>query len=850
MASEVTSPLNILIVSADSGFVTKSIEQLRRRLGAEIRTVDSVERALEQLSQTTVDCIVSDHDLPDMNGVEFLEAVRTQSPTLPFILFTGEGSESVASQAISAGVTEYLIKEKHSEQYDRLGRLIEAAVQYRNDHGDFIDRENRARKLLDAAHDSIVVVQDGKFEFLNQAGLDLFRVSRRSDLTGKSLGEVVQSGERTLLEELLAEVQASERRLDRREVKLKHGSAGTFSVEMTAVSVNWDGEPAVVLICRDISERKSHEHELRQFRRAVEAAGHAIYITETDGTITYVNPAFEQVTGYDRESVIGRKPDILSSGEMSPDYYEELWETITDGEIWREEITNRRQSGKLYHANQTIAPVSDDEGTIQEFVAIQTDITEQKEAKRNLKRYKEVVQRLEDPIMLQNRDGEFELLNDAVASYTEYSREELLGNDESSFMDEETARVIDQYKKMVSSSGEPLGYEVTPTFEGAENEAVFSTKRYPYYGGNGELAGTIAICRNVTKEKQREEELRQYQRAITGATDLIAATDREGQFLFANPQYCRYHELAKHEITSLSLQEALGEEYFTNIESRFERALDGQTVRYRTTRPHPTMGDRTLDVRYYPLYDDGEVTGVVAVMRDVTNSINRAQQLRVVDRVLRHNLRNDLTAIRLRTEQLGRSPKRETDERATDERATKEITTGILDKIDGLLTTSEKSRKITDILADKPELQRIDVNTLVQRIGQSMRKEHPHSRIEISTDVDLVASATQNLNEAVEELVRNAIVHHDSNSPTVQIDATEADEYIRLTITDDGPGIPAMDRDVLRSGEESNDLYHGSGLGLWLVYWIVQRSGGELKVSDATPNGTTVELLLPRYHSR
>lgn len=844
MASEATSPLNILIVSADSGFVTKCDEQLRRILGAEMRAVDSVERALEWLSETTVDCIVSDHDLPDTDGVAFLEAIRAQSPTLPFILFTADGSESVASRAISASVTEYLIKAKHSDQYDRLGRLIEDAVQYRHAHDAFIERGSRARKLLDAAHDSIVVVRDGKFEYLNRAGLELFHVGRRSEMTGRPLGDIVQSAEGRPLGDLLAEVQAGERKLDRRAVTLTDSSGVTLSVEMTAVSIDWDGEPAVVLICRDISERKSHEHELRQFRRAVEAAGHAIYITETDGTITYVNPAFEQVTGYDRESVIGRTPDIFSSGEMSPDYYKELWETITDGEIWREEISNRRQSGELYHANQTIAPISDEDGNIQEFVAIQTDITEQKEAKRNLKRYKEVVQRLEDPIMLQNRDGEFELLNDAVASYTDYSREELLGNDESSFMDEETARVIDQYKKMVTSNKEPLEYEVTPTFDTRSTEEIFSTKRYPYYDGSGELAGTIAICRNVTKQKQREEELRQYQRAITGATDLIAATDLEGRFLFANPQYCRYHEIPKHEISSLSLPEVLGTDYFANIEARFERALDGQTVRYRTTRPHPTMGDRTLDVRYYPLYNGGDVTGVVAVMRDVTDSTNRARQLRVVDRVLRHNLRNDLTAIRLRTEQLGRSPKR-----ATDERATEEITTEILDKIDGLLTTSEKSRKITDILAEKPELRRVDLGTLLQRLGKAMQRKHPHAQINVSSDLDLVASATQNLNEAVEELIRNAIVHHDGDSPAIQIDATQGAEYIQLTITDNGPGIPKMDRDVLRSGEESNDLYHGSGLGLWLVYWIVQRSGGEIEVSDATPNGTTVELLLPRYHS-
>lgn len=120
------------------------------------------------------------------------------------------------------------------------------------------------------------------------------------------------------------------------------------------------------------------------FRRAVEASGHSIYFTDENGVVEYVNPAFEETTGYSAEEAVGRTPRILKSSEHDRAFYETLWDTITAGEIWRNELINERKSGELYVVYQTIAPVTDGSGAITNFVAINVDVTERYTYKRHL----------------------------------------------------------------------------------------------------------------------------------------------------------------------------------------------------------------------------------------------------------------------------------------------------------------------------------------------------------------------------------------------------------------------------------------------------------------------------------
>ncbi|WP_435185998.1 PAS domain S-box protein [Halobellus sp. EA9] len=264
---------------------------------------------------------------------------------------------------------------------------------------------------------------------------------------------------------------------------------------------------------QDVTEREKRENTVRRFKRAIEAAGHAIFITDRSGEIEYVNPAFEEVTGYRSEEAIGRDPSILKSGQMDRTYYSDLWSTILSGEVWSEPIVNARKSGEHYHASETIAPITGVDGTIEGFVAIQTDVTEQVRTRERLETFEEIVNRLDDPIMLQNRDGTFRVLNDAVAEYADRSKAELIDADEFGFMDDVTARRIQREKGAVLDSESTITYEVTPTFPTKGTRSVITT-RYPHYDGDGNVDGTVAICRDVTERAEREHQLRVLDRIL------------------------------------------------------------------------------------------------------------------------------------------------------------------------------------------------------------------------------------------------------------------------------------------------------------------------------------------------
>ncbi|MFW5978254.1 MAG: PAS domain-containing sensor histidine kinase [Halohasta sp.] len=460
---------------------------------------------------------------------------------------------------------------------------------------------------------------------------------------------------------------------------------------------------------------RAQNDQLRQFRRAVEASGHGILISDTDGTIEYVNPAFEETTGYSRTEAVGNTPRLLKSGEMPASHYEQLWETITAGETWDEEIVNRRKDGTLYIADQTIAPITDETGDPTAYVAVQAEITEQKQLEDRLKLHRNIVERLEDPIMLQDTDGQFLLVNDALCEFAGRSAEELEGADEYAFMDEPTARTIERQKRLVLWTEQAVSYSVTPRFEHSRREAVFYTSRYPYYDEEGELAGTLAIC------------------------------------------------------------------------------------------------------------------------RDVTDLDERTRQLEVLDNILRHNIRNSLNVIYGRGEQL----------RAAVDGELETAADAVVETADDLLTTSEKSHKITQILGDETAIRRIDLSRRLDRIAATVASEWPAVALSVSAPDDVVVTAIPAIESALEELVRNAAAHNDHETPGVEVTVTVDGEMAAVRIADNGPGISEFDREVLESGTATEALTHGSGLGLWLVYWVVKRSSGDISVTDREPRGTEITVSLP-----
>ena len=131
-------------------------------------------------------------------------------------------------------------------------------------------------------------------------------------------------------------------------------------------------------------QRRRIEAETRKLSNAVEQASNAIFITDRDGAIEYVNPAFEETTGYKREEVIGKNASLLKSDKHDADYFHTLWDTILHGDTFQDVMVNRKKSGALYYEEKTISPLKDENGNLTHFISTGTDITDKLQTQERL----------------------------------------------------------------------------------------------------------------------------------------------------------------------------------------------------------------------------------------------------------------------------------------------------------------------------------------------------------------------------------------------------------------------------------------------------------------------------------
>ncbi len=145
-----------------------------------------------------------------------------------------------------------------------------------------------------------------------------------------------------------------------------------------------DGRRAVISLAMDVTERKGAEEKIRTLSLSVEQASELIMITNLNGTMEYVNPAFSRITGYSEEEAIGQNPRILNSGEQDRDFYLEMWDVIRSGQPWQGRVVNRKKDGSLYPAMLTISPIFNEAGEGTNYVGSQQDLSVYEELERKI----------------------------------------------------------------------------------------------------------------------------------------------------------------------------------------------------------------------------------------------------------------------------------------------------------------------------------------------------------------------------------------------------------------------------------------------------------------------------------
>jgi len=375
-----TADVRVIHVDDELDFADTVADFLEREDdGVTVETATSASQGLDQLADQDVDCIVSDYDLPDQNGIEFLETVRERAPELPFILFTGNGSEEVAGDAISAGVTDYLQKERGTDQYTVLAnRIRNAAERYRAEHA------QRQRRASETTQEGISILdEDGDFVYVTQAYAELYGYDPE-EILGEHWELVYPDDEvefgRT---EILPTV--AEEGVWSGETNGLRADGTTFPEDHRVVQTD-SGE----LICsvRDRSAERALRIERTRFGTLVETLSDPVYVLDETGRFEYVNDALVEMVGYDRGTILGETPALIKSEQAIERAEAHLGRLLSsdgpDSVQFTIEIQPEDGTPIPCEDHMGILPYSGNcfEGS----VGILRDITERKERERELKR--------------------------------------------------------------------------------------------------------------------------------------------------------------------------------------------------------------------------------------------------------------------------------------------------------------------------------------------------------------------------------------------------------------------------------------------------------------------------------
>ncbi|MBL9126191.1 MAG: PAS domain S-box protein, partial [Verrucomicrobiales bacterium] len=242
----------------------------------------------------------------------------------------------------------------------------------------------RFEHLMRAAADVVLVMDSqGRVLEANERAFQMYGWTP-ADLKSKAFADLHAPEARDELSNRLAALRDCGRLLF--ETVHQRSDGTRFPVEVNASCFPVDGTPFELAIVRDITQRRRAEEERTRLVTAMNQAAESIVITDVKGTIQFVNPAFEQITGYTRSEAVGRTPRLLKSGKQDAAFYRELWRTLVQGDVWRGHFVNRRKDGTLFEEEATISPVRDAVGKIVSYVAIKLDVTRQKQLEARLLR--------------------------------------------------------------------------------------------------------------------------------------------------------------------------------------------------------------------------------------------------------------------------------------------------------------------------------------------------------------------------------------------------------------------------------------------------------------------------------
>lgn len=315
--------------------------------------------------------------------------------------------------------------------------------------------------------------------------------------------------------------------------------------------------------------------------------------------------------------------------------------------------------------------------------------------------------------------------------------------------------------------------------------------------------------------------------AFESMADPVVTVDTDGRVVDSNPAARGLVEAGDN------WQGTSVDDFFEPFSDRVQQVLAGQSVE-RELSVTKDGTQRYFDLRITPIED---THGTLVVLREVTELKEREEELdllrRVQSRVLRHNIRNDLTVIQGYSQMYAD----EADERQ------REIAQKVVAKTDDLVETSDKARAIEQLVDQDQTPTKLDLGRTLRNYVATYQREFQAVSFDLDAPQETIVETIPAIELAVDNLVQNAAEHNDADEPQVTASLSRTPSETRITIVDNGPGIPAQEVAVLERGKETA-LEHGTGVGMWIVGWVDRNSAASIEFETTDP-GTRVTVRIP-----
>ncbi|MBO4246774.1 PAS domain S-box protein [Halomicrobium sp. IBSBa] len=563
------------------------------------------------------------------------------------------------------------------------------------------------------------------------------------------------------------------------------------------------------------------------------------FLVEPDGTICWASEPFETVFPVDAAAdsggfyerlvaLLGDRPSAIRTVTRAQRGVDATSETVV--ELPTDDETR--------HFSHSAHELPDSVGSLR--LEVFRDVTPQVQREARLELLDLLVEQAQDGLYTLDENGVIDFCNESFAEMLGYERTEIIGRHASTTLAEGELEKGQRTLRHLERTDEESATVDMTFLDRAGTRLEVSIHYTLLPSEDGSYAGLMGVVRDITERKERERALEQYQTLVESAGDPMYVLDAEGRIELLNEPMASFFGREKDAVVGERINELLPEAGGERGDRALKSILGDESRTFESFESWLADANgiqRLYEVTVGVIEDDGEFVGSVGTLRDITERERRREELdllrQVFARVLRHNLRSELSIIMGNTEVVMEEL----------EGPNRELAGTVLERGRRLEETARKARAIESVLDSEAGRTTQRVEQVVDRAVTAVEDEHPEAVIETDGSSSLSVRAHPNLVVAVENLVDNAVEHGEAlGTCDARVEVESDRDGVSLSVVDGGPGLPECERKALNQ-ESETPLEHGSGLGLWLVNWIVERSGGALGF-DHTDGRTTVTIEL------